>query len=243
MAPFVINHPSLFSNWIVAKETALARVRALCGRLDPPAQARFLELLERAQAERSQLAVRPRAPGGEGRGAWWPTSTPSPTCSSFDIIGLDPSRGTGWSAGRTTRSVWRARSSSCHWCSSRTASWSTISPPSHGVRRGRSSSHIEGFNELPASSRHWSPTSTAGRSASTGTRISDETARGLVRVGGQARAREWGSDTRRLIEPYESPLAPGARRSSKLYTLTSSPGTARRSVAAFLLVPTPSIGS
>jgi hypothetical protein len=48
MAPFVINHPSLFSNWIVAKETALARVRAL-SEAEPPAQARFLELLERAR--------------------------------------------------------------------------------------------------------------------------------------------------------------------------------------------------
>lgn len=48
MAPFVINHPSLFSNWIVAKETALARVRAL-PTAGLEAQARFLELLERAQ--------------------------------------------------------------------------------------------------------------------------------------------------------------------------------------------------
>ena len=48
MAPFVINHPSLFSNWIVARETALARVRAL-PEAEPHAQARFLELLERAR--------------------------------------------------------------------------------------------------------------------------------------------------------------------------------------------------
>lgn len=48
MAPFVINHPSLFNNWIAAKETALARVRALPA-AEPAAQARFLELLERAR--------------------------------------------------------------------------------------------------------------------------------------------------------------------------------------------------
>ncbi|MGA0239244.1 MAG: hypothetical protein ACO3PD_12680 [Acidimicrobiales bacterium] len=48
MAPFVINHPSLFSNWIVARETALARVRAL-PEAELHAQARFLELLERAR--------------------------------------------------------------------------------------------------------------------------------------------------------------------------------------------------
>ena len=48
MAPFVINHPSLFNNWIVAKETALARVRSLPA-AEPDAQARFLELLERAK--------------------------------------------------------------------------------------------------------------------------------------------------------------------------------------------------
>lgn len=29
MAPFIVNHPSLLNNWIVARETALARVRAL----------------------------------------------------------------------------------------------------------------------------------------------------------------------------------------------------------------------
>lgn len=48
MAPFVINHPSLFNNWILAKETALARVRAL-PEASTAAQTRFLELLERAR--------------------------------------------------------------------------------------------------------------------------------------------------------------------------------------------------
>lgn len=48
MAPFVVNHPSLFNNWIVAKETALARVRALAA-ADPASRARFLELVERAR--------------------------------------------------------------------------------------------------------------------------------------------------------------------------------------------------
>lgn len=48
MAPFVINHPSLFNNWIAARETALARVRAV-PEAEPAAQARFLELLERAR--------------------------------------------------------------------------------------------------------------------------------------------------------------------------------------------------
>lgn len=48
MAPFIVNHPSLFNNWIAAKETALARVRALPA-ADPAEQSRFLELLERAR--------------------------------------------------------------------------------------------------------------------------------------------------------------------------------------------------
>lgn len=48
MAPFVVNHPALFNNWITAKETALARVRAL-PHAEPAAQRRFLELLDRAQ--------------------------------------------------------------------------------------------------------------------------------------------------------------------------------------------------
>lgn len=48
MAPFVINHPSLFNNWIAARETALARVRALA-LADAEARSRFLELLRRAR--------------------------------------------------------------------------------------------------------------------------------------------------------------------------------------------------
>jgi hypothetical protein len=29
MAPFLVNHPDLLNNWITARETAIARVRAL----------------------------------------------------------------------------------------------------------------------------------------------------------------------------------------------------------------------
>ena len=29
MAPYLVNHPALLNNWITARETALARVRAL----------------------------------------------------------------------------------------------------------------------------------------------------------------------------------------------------------------------
>jgi len=48
MAPFVINHPALFNNWIAARETALARVRALPS-ADDHVRSRFLDLLQRAR--------------------------------------------------------------------------------------------------------------------------------------------------------------------------------------------------
>jgi len=47
MAPFIVNHPVLFNNWIMAREEALARV---CGveRADPEEVSLFLTLLDRA---------------------------------------------------------------------------------------------------------------------------------------------------------------------------------------------------
>ena len=47
MAPFLLNHPKLLSNWVLARETALMRVRAV-ERADKNAINRFLRLLNRA---------------------------------------------------------------------------------------------------------------------------------------------------------------------------------------------------
>jgi hypothetical protein len=47
MAPFVLNHPMLINNWISARETALARVRALPSAA-PDAVKRFSDLVDRA---------------------------------------------------------------------------------------------------------------------------------------------------------------------------------------------------
>lgn len=48
MAPFLVNHPGLLDRWITARETALARVRAV-GVAEPERQARFLAMLGRAR--------------------------------------------------------------------------------------------------------------------------------------------------------------------------------------------------
>jgi hypothetical protein len=47
MAPFLVGHPALFNNWITARETALARVRAV-EMATTPKRARFAALLDRA---------------------------------------------------------------------------------------------------------------------------------------------------------------------------------------------------
>lgn len=47
LAPFIINHPLLFNNWIAARETALARVRALKS-CDDETRAAFQALARRA---------------------------------------------------------------------------------------------------------------------------------------------------------------------------------------------------
>lgn len=46
MAPFIVNHPSLLNNWIVARETALARVRSLTA-ADPSAVQQFRDVVAR----------------------------------------------------------------------------------------------------------------------------------------------------------------------------------------------------
>ena len=56
MAPFLVSHPVLINNWMMARETALARVCAL----DQPEQAisnRFFELLSRARKHVEQWNV------------------------------------------------------------------------------------------------------------------------------------------------------------------------------------------
>ncbi len=47
MAPFLLNHPVLFNNWIMAREEAIARVRSL-PTATPDEQALFHQILERA---------------------------------------------------------------------------------------------------------------------------------------------------------------------------------------------------
>ena len=47
MAPFLVGHPALFNNWILARETALARVREMAA-ATPEKQERFRALLDRA---------------------------------------------------------------------------------------------------------------------------------------------------------------------------------------------------
>jgi hypothetical protein len=53
MAPFLVGHPMLFNNWILARETALARVRAVAV-ATPKTGARFRQLLDRAIAHAAQ---------------------------------------------------------------------------------------------------------------------------------------------------------------------------------------------
>ncbi len=48
MAPFLLGHPTLFNNWILARETALSRVRAV-EEADDKSRALFLSLLERVR--------------------------------------------------------------------------------------------------------------------------------------------------------------------------------------------------
>jgi hypothetical protein len=47
MAPFLVTHPVLLNNWMLARETALARVRAI-DTLDPARQTRLINLAHRA---------------------------------------------------------------------------------------------------------------------------------------------------------------------------------------------------
>lgn len=49
MAPYIINHPILFNNWIRARETAIARVRSV-KQAAPEAVAQFRTLLNRSRA-------------------------------------------------------------------------------------------------------------------------------------------------------------------------------------------------
>lgn len=56
MAPFLLNHPILINNWIVSRETALARVRSLTN-VTPEADARFRALLARARRHVGEWGV------------------------------------------------------------------------------------------------------------------------------------------------------------------------------------------
>jgi hypothetical protein len=48
MAPFIINHPILFNNWIMAREEAVARVRS-CPLANASEQAHFIDVLKRGK--------------------------------------------------------------------------------------------------------------------------------------------------------------------------------------------------
>lgn len=56
MAPFLVSHPELLNNWVMARETALARVRAL-GALDDTQVAEIVALAERAKAHLNEWQV------------------------------------------------------------------------------------------------------------------------------------------------------------------------------------------
>ncbi len=56
MAPFLVSHPVLLNAWMTARETALARVRAV-RRAEPDARERFAELLARARAHVGEWRV------------------------------------------------------------------------------------------------------------------------------------------------------------------------------------------
>jgi hypothetical protein len=65
MAPFVVNHPMLLNAWMVARETAIARVRALPA-ASVAERARFEELVHRARAGLTEVAHAGRAPVAAG---------------------------------------------------------------------------------------------------------------------------------------------------------------------------------
>jgi hypothetical protein len=56
MAPFLVSHPELLNNWMMVRETALARVRAVPS-LDQAQRNRLMELAERATRHLSQWNV------------------------------------------------------------------------------------------------------------------------------------------------------------------------------------------
>jgi hypothetical protein len=56
MAPFLMSHPILINNWIMARETALARVRSVT-RADATTKTRFAALLDRAERHVSEWNV------------------------------------------------------------------------------------------------------------------------------------------------------------------------------------------
>ncbi len=56
MAPFLVTHPILFNNWMTARETAIARVRAVEA-ASPQSIARVRELLDRARRHVAQWQV------------------------------------------------------------------------------------------------------------------------------------------------------------------------------------------
>lgn len=56
MAPFLVTHPVLLNNWMLVRETALARVRALTT-LNPEDQQRLLDLADRAALHLAQWSV------------------------------------------------------------------------------------------------------------------------------------------------------------------------------------------
>lgn len=56
MAPFLVSHPVLLNNWMMVRETALARVRAVAD-LDPARRARLIALADRAAGHLAEWQV------------------------------------------------------------------------------------------------------------------------------------------------------------------------------------------
>ena len=56
MAPFLVTHPRLLNNWLMAKETALARVRSITN-VTPDKLERLHELLRRARQHVGEWSV------------------------------------------------------------------------------------------------------------------------------------------------------------------------------------------
>ncbi len=80
MAPFLVGHPVLINNWMLARETALARVCS-AERAGPDQIARFRQVFERARSHVAELAVNDAGQTGRNRAL------------GVELTGLEPQTG------------------------------------------------------------------------------------------------------------------------------------------------------